>query len=259
MSRRPLVLTNWKMAMTVQESLDFIGAFKKAAGPLLEVVDVVIAPPFTALWPVAKAMDQTSIQLAGQNFTSHNEAAHTGEISASLLADAGCRWVMIGHWEVRRHLGDTDSTVNIKVKEALGTGLTPILFIGEADDTSSSIEEAIQKQLIHTLEGCPEKVLEGMVIVYEPEQTIGANTPSPLTHISRGSRFIRSWLFERWGEKLATSVRIIYGGGVRKDNAFELMTCSELDGLGSTTHGRNVHNFVAIVNTVAQSRSVAKR
>ncbi len=254
MSRRPLVLANWKMAMTVQESLDFIDNFKQASGSLLELVDVVIAPPFTALWPVAKAMDQTSIQLAGQNFTSDQQVAHTGEISASLLADAGCRWVMIGHWEVRRHLGDTDNTVNIKIKDALRAGLTPILFIGEAHDPSSTTEEAIQKQLIQNLKGCREKELEGMVIVYEPEKTIGASDPSSLTHISRGCNFIRSWLLENWGEKLATSVRIIYGGGVRKDNALELMTCSELDGLGSTRHGRNVHNFVSIIDTLAQMR-----
>lgn len=258
MFRRPFILANWKMAMTVQESVDFINTFKELTISCLDVVDVVIAPPFTALWPVAKAIQQSSIQLSGQDISSNDEAARTGEISASLLADAGCQWVMIGHWEIRRHLNDTDNIVNIKLRHAIEIGLNPIIFIGEAYDASSYIEEAIQEQLNHVLDGCSKKDLEKMVIVYEPERTIGAEIPSSLVHISRGCRCIRHYLLNRGGESLSESVRIIYGGGVTKDNALELMTCSELDGLGATRQGRNAHHLMMILNAVAQSRSVTE-
>jgi triosephosphate isomerase len=113
---KPLALSNWKMAMTIVESLAFVRDFEVIAGDLLEEVDVVICPPFTALWPVAQALrdspsagsGRSRIQLGGQNIAPTADLARTGEISAALLADVGCQWVMLGHWEVRRHLGDDE-------------------------------------------------------------------------------------------------------------------------------------------------------
>jgi triosephosphate isomerase len=139
MIRKSLALSNWKMAMTVSESLAFVGDFVAIFGDLLDEVDVVICPPFTALWPVAQALRGTRIQLGGQNIAPTADPARTGEISATLLADVGCRWVMLGHWEVRRHLGDDEGmqsmhAVNRKVHLALDAGLSPILLIGEAGD-----------------------------------------------------------------------------------------------------------------------------
>jgi len=125
------------MAMTVAESQAFVRDFEAIAGDLLDEVDVVICPPFTALWPVAQALRGSSIQLGGQNIAPTADLARTGEISAALLADAGCRWVMLGHWEVRRHQGDDDVAVNRKVHLALDAGLVPILLIGEARDNES--------------------------------------------------------------------------------------------------------------------------
>jgi len=124
MTRRPIALANWKMSMTVAESLAFVWEFQALAGDLLDRIDVVICPPFTALWPVAKALRGSHIQLGGQNIAPSADLARTGEISAALLADAGCRWVMLGHWEVRRNQGDDDELVNLACPDVDGLGAT---------------------------------------------------------------------------------------------------------------------------------------
>ena len=118
MAHKPLALSNWKMAMTVAESLAFVRDFEAIAGDLLDEVDVVICPPFTALRPVAQALRGSRIQLGGQNIALTADLARTGEISAALLADVGCRWVMLGQWEVRRYLGDDDAAVNPAMKNS---------------------------------------------------------------------------------------------------------------------------------------------
>jgi triosephosphate isomerase len=152
--RRPLALSNWKMAMTIAESLNFVRELERLAGDLLGVVDGVICPPFTALWPVAHALGRSRLQLGGQNMASTTELARTGEISASLLVDVGCSWVMLGHWEVRRHQGDDDATVNRKIHLALATGLRPIILIGEPRDSVQPMAAELQGQLARVLQGC---------------------------------------------------------------------------------------------------------
>ena len=137
--------------MTVAESLTFVQQFEALAGDLLNAMDVVLCPPYTALWPVAKALRGSRLQLGAQNVAPTADPARTGEISAALLADVGCRWVMLGHWEVRRCLGDDDEAVNRKVRLAFEAGLAPILLVGEARDDArddpSPLEVALERQL----------------------------------------------------------------------------------------------------------------
>ena len=258
--------------MTITESRAFVRDFEAIAGDLLDEVDVVICPPFTALWPVAQALrgspsthravpagtvgsGHSRIQLGGQNIAPTADLARTGEISAALLADVGCRWVMLGHWEVRRHQGDDDAAVNRKVHLALDAGLAPILMIGEAHGDESPIKDVLGRQLERVLAGCQAGQVERMAFVYEPEGAIGVATPASPEHVAAGCGFIRGWLRERWGDAVAESVRIIYGGSVALEYAADLLACPDVDGLGATRRGRNAATFAEIVRLIARMRT----
>jgi len=257
MTRKPLALSNWKMAMTIAESLAFVRDFEAIAEDLLERVDVVLCPPFTALWPVAQALRDSRIQLGGQNIAPTTDPARTGQISAALLADVGCRWVMLGHWEVRRHLGDDDATVNRKVHLALDSGLAPILLTGEAHNDQSPLVDVLDRQLERVLAGCQAEQVETMAFVYEPEGAIGVAAPASLEQVATGCGLIRGWLRERWGDAVAERVRIIYGGSVAPQHAADLLSCPDVDGLGATRRGRDAATFAQIVRLIAVARSSA--
>jgi triosephosphate isomerase len=257
MTRKPLALSNWKMALTVAESLVWVREFQALAGNLLDQVDVVICPPFTALWPVAQALRGSRLHLGGQNVAPTDDLARSGEISAALLADAGCRWVLLGHWEVRRHLGDDDAAVNRKLRLALEAGLTPILLIGEAHDGPSSLKSALERQLAHVLDGCQAAQIVKMAVVYEPEGTIGVAAPTTPRHVAAGCGFIRGWLRERWGRAVAEGVRIIYGGSVAPEHAAALLAAPDVDGLGATRRGRAPATFVEIVRQIVSVKRKA--
>jgi len=252
-TRKPLALSNWKMAMTIAQSLAFVRDFPAMAGEGLEAVQVVVCPPFTAIWAVAQALDDHRIQLGGQNIAPTEDPARTGQVSAKLLADLGCRWVMLGHWEVRRYLGDDDATVNRKVHLALQAGLSPILLIGEGRDEAPS-PETLARRLERVLAGCGPEQVADMAFVYEPEQAIGAKAPASSEQVAAGCGFIRGWLRRRWGEAVAGRVRIIYGGSVSAEHAAALLASPEVDGLGATRRGRDAATFAEIVRLIGRCR-----
>jgi triosephosphate isomerase len=259
LTRQPLALSNWKMAMTVAESVAFLEAFQEAADDLLSRVEVVLCPPFTALHAVARALGDDRIRLGAQNMAPSTGLARTGEVSAGLLADVGCRWVMLGHWEVRRHLGDDDASVNRKVHDALQAGLAPILLIGEAADEKAPAEMALERQLARVLHGCESGEVSRMAFVYEPEGAIGAAAPASPERVAAGCRLIREWVRGRWGDAAARQVRIIYGGSVTPRHAADLLVLPDLDGLGASRRGRDPDAFAQIVRQIARVKSSSPR
>ncbi|GAB4548194.1 MAG: triose-phosphate isomerase [Anaerolineae bacterium] len=284
--RNPLALANWKMAMTIAESLAFVKDFQTLAADALEKVEIILCPPYTALWPVAQALGKdrpqaddhdrvpslpetpdgtytpptklctpmTTLQLGAQNLAATTDLARTGQISAVLLADAGCEWVMLGHWEVRRHLGDDDTIINRKLHLALEAGLRPVLFVGEARDETASTTAVLENHLRRALEGCTAEQVACMAFVYEPEGAIGVGSPVSLEHVEPACTFIRSWLRVEWGQAAAERARVIYGGSVTPETAPELLACSDLDGLAATRRGRNSKAFAEMVRLIAAAR-----
>jgi len=241
--RKPLAVSNWKMEMTIAPSLAFVRDFQLAIGDLAQAVDIVLCPPYTALYSVAQALKDSRIQLGGQNISAASHGAYTGEISAALLADVGCQWVLVGHWEVRRHFGETDETVNCKAHRALEAGLRPILLIGEAEGEGDQFREALAARLPQVLAGCDAGQVRGMAFIYEPEWTIGVEEPAPREHVTVGCRFIRQWLAQTYGRSTAQAVRIIYGGSVMPEHARDLLEAADVDGLGASRKGRQVESF----------------
>jgi triosephosphate isomerase len=242
------------MAMTVTESLAFIQDFQTLAGHSLDAVDVILCPPYTALGLVADVLEGEALQLGAQNVADSADPAHTGQISAALLADVGCEWVMLGHWEVRRHLGDDDALVNRKVRLALEVGLRPIPFVGEAQDERAPLAEALEGHLARVLDGCTAEQVARMAFVYEPERAIGASAPISPEHVAAACTYIRSWMRYQWGEAAAERTRIVYGGSVAPEFAPDLLECPDLDGLAATRRGRDPATFAEIVRLIADVR-----
>lgn len=259
MPRKPLALANWKMSMTVAASLAFVRGMQALLNEQLAAVDVVICPPYTALWPVAQELQQLrrtygeTLHLGGQNSAATTEIARTGEISAALLADAGCDWVMLGHWEARRHLGDDDATINRKLHLALAAGLRPILLVGEGH-TQPAAADALAQQLPRILADCPAEQVATLAFVYEPEGQIGLNAPAGAAHVGAGCAFIRNWIRTQFDATTAARVRIIYGGSVTPEHAGALLAHPDVDGLGASSRGRDAATFAAIVRQIIQAK-----
>jgi len=254
-----MAIANWKMQMTIAQSLAFVQDFQLAIGDLAEAVDIVLCPPYTALYALSQALKNSSIPLGGQNLSAARGGAYTGEISAALLADAGCQWVLVGHWEVRRHFGERDEMVNRKVHRALEASLRPIPLIGEAEDERDQFREALAARLPQVLAGCDAEQVRRMAFVYEPEWTIGVAEPAPPEHVAAGCGFIRQWLGETYGEPTAQEVRIIYGGSVAPEYARDLLEAADVDGLGATRRGRRVESFAQIVRLIAAIKGIEQK
>jgi triosephosphate isomerase len=254
MKRKPLALANWKMAVTIPESLTFVRQFRAAVGDLAQEVDVVLCPPYTALQPVAQALADSPIALGAQNVCAAPGLAHTGEISATLLADAGCEWVMLNHWEVRRRIGEGDAEVNGKMHAAFQAGLRPILLVGESADERGRAREALQARLPALFAGCQADQVARMVLLYEPEWTIGVEEPAPPEYVAAGCRAIRQWLARTYHAGLASMIRIIYGGSVAPEYAPELLASPEVDGAGAGRKGRDPVAFAEIVRLIAAAK-----
>ncbi|MBN1979023.1 MAG: triosephosphate isomerase, partial [Anaerolineae bacterium] len=257
MNRKPLALANWKMAMTIPESRAFVYKFRAAVGDLAQAVDIVLCPPHTALHAVAQALADSPIALGAQNLCAAPGLAHTGEISAPLLADAGCEWVMLNHWEIRRSRNETDEDINRKVHAAFEAGLRPILLIGESATERGQAREILEARLPTILAGCAKEQVNRMALLYEPEWTIGVKQPAPPEYVAAGCGIVRQWLNRTYGAGCASAVRIIYGGSVTPEYASGLLASPQVDGAGAGRKGRDPTAFAEIVRLIAAAKGLA--
>lgn len=248
--RKPLALANWKMAVTQAQTRDYVARFLPLVAEVAGMVDVIICPPCTALYTLAGAIAGTALQAGAQNLHPGPGEAFTGEVSAALVADAGARWVMLGHWERRRHFGETDALVNRKVHAALKAGLRPILLVGEPTGEEERVEVILAAQLTSLLAGCAGRDVACMAFIYEPEEAIGAAEPIPVERVGHGCTLLRRWLRDRFGDEVAQATRIIYGGSVTPEHARSLLAQPDVDGLGAGRKGRDPDAFAAIVHQI---------
>ncbi len=230
-NRKSLIAGNWKMFKTCVEAVE---TARQLTDLVAEISDseVMIAPPFTALAPVAEILKQSGILLGAQNMHWEKEGASTGEISPLMLVSAGCRYVIIGHSERRQYFGETDQSVNKKISAANNHGLIPIFCIGESDQERESGQtfSVLDKQVKKGLEGFFADNLKTLVIAYEPVWAIGTGKTATSDQAQEVHQFLRSLVAELFGESLAKSIRILYGGSVKPGNISELMARSDIDG-----------------------------
>lgn len=246
-ARTPIVFGNWKLHKTIAESLALVTELKNQLASVRDV-EMGVAPVATALAAVAKRLEESNIAVAGQNCHWETSGAWTGELSPTLLADAGARFVIIGHSERRQHFGETDDGVARKTRAALDAGLSVILCIGETDaerDAGQTFRR-IETQLAGGLASVSEPDLERLVLAYEPVWAIGTGRTATPAQAQEVHAHIRGWLRQKLGAA-ADSLRIQYGGSVKANNAAELMSQPDIDGALVGGASLQAADFVAIV------------
>jgi triosephosphate isomerase (TIM) len=252
MNRKPFVAGNWKMNKTVAEARELVA---KMSAPLREIVDVekVLCPPFTAISSIAALLEGTDIGLGGQNLHWEEKGAFTGEVAANMLKEF-CNYVIIGHSERRAYFGETDETVNRKLRAALKADLTPIVCIGETLDQYESglTEEVVRRQIKFGLADSDSANASRIVVAYEPVWAIGTGKASSADNANMvHAKFVRPALSELFGEKNAQAIRILYGGSVTAANASDYFAMSDIDGALVGGASLKVDEFVAITKAAA--------
>ncbi len=229
--RKLIIAGNWKMNKTVAESLTLVGDLKRELAGVKEV-DVVIAPPFTALSEVSKATLDSTIRLAAQNMSENNFGAFTGEICAGMLKEFSVRYVILGHSERRQFQKETDALIAKKAAAVHGASLKPIVCIGEtlAEREGNLTEKVLETQTRGSLAGLTKEQMVETVLAYEPVWAIGTGKTASTQQAQDAHAFIRGVLAKMFDDATAKKVRIQYGGSVKPANAKELMSQPDVDG-----------------------------
>ncbi len=244
--RKWIVAGNWKMNNTISESIALARAIKDGTTGLKNG-EVIVAPPFTALYSVGETVKGSQVQLAAQNMYSEDKGAFTGEVSPFMIKDVGCAYVILGHSERRKFFSETDTGVNLKVKKALATGLKPIVCVGETDEerVQGVTQSVVNRQVREALAGI-EKIAD-VVIAYEPVWAIGTGKVATSAQAEEVHAFIRGIVRELYGAA-ADGIRILYGGSVTKDNIGELIAMADIDGALVGGASLKADGFLGIIN-----------
>ncbi len=246
--RTPVIAGNWKLCKRAADALDLVKSLSsKVSG--IEDVQIVVAPSFTILNAVHEALSGTRINLSGQDCFWCEDGAFTGEVSPGMLIDAGCSHVIIGHSERRQYFGESDDTVNRKIKAAMQAGLIPIACIGETlqEREEGNTLPVLERQLRSGLSGIPECDADKLIIAYEPVWAIGTGRTASDEQAQEVHAFIRSLLEQIFDPRSAGRMRILYGGSVKPDNIRGLMSCPDIDGALVGGASLNAESFAAIV------------
>ena len=247
--RRPVIAGNWKMYKTRADTRAFFEAFKPlSAGS--KRCDIIVAPPFTAITVAVEATQGTEVGIAAQDLYWEREGAFTGEISARMLVEAGCRAVIVGHSERRQYFGETDAWVHRKTKAALEAGLTPIVCVGEilAERDANRTEEVLKRQFEGALAALTPAEFSRILLAYEPVWAIGTGRTATPDIAAAAHRYLRNLAAALFTSEEASALRILYGGSVKPENIKGLMAETEIDGALVGGASLDPKSFAAIVN-----------
>jgi triosephosphate isomerase len=247
--RKKLMAANWKMYKTPDQTRDFFRDFL----PLVKKHDrdeIAVCPPFLDVPAAVEAAKGSNVAIGAQNMYWEKEGAFTGEISTGMLLAVGCTHVIIGHSERRQYFGETDDTVNLRLKAALEAGLVPIVCVGEVleEREAGLTEDVLRRQCLRAFHAISGKKAAKLVIAYEPVWAIGTGRTATPQLASEAHQVIRSEAGKALGEELAENLRILYGGSVKPENAKALMSEAEIDGALVGGASLDPKSFAAIVN-----------
>jgi triosephosphate isomerase len=230
--RRPLIAGNWKMHKTLGEAVALVGELRAGLAPNPPEVDVLVAPPFTALVAVATAAKGSGIAVAAQDMHWEKQGAFTGAVSPAMLRDVGCSHVILGHSERRQLFGETDEGVGRKARAAFDHGLLPILCVGETlpERDSDQTLPVVERQLDRALAALSPEEAARAVVAYEPVWAIGTGRAATAEQAQEVHAFIRRRVAVSHGDSVAGALRILYGGSVKPDNIGPLMAQPDIDG-----------------------------
>lgn len=246
--RKPIIAGNWKMNKTVRKAVEFTKELVETLNDCPDM-EIVIFPPFTALYAIANVVRDTNILFGAQNMYYEPAGAYTGEISPLMLADIGVHYVILGHSERREILGETDAMINLKMKAALNYRMKPILCIGEKieEREKGKAEEVVHNQLVNDLNDISKDEMVRTVLAYEPLWAIGTGKTASPEDANKMHAFIRETISSLYDKRTASRVRIQYGGSVRPDNIDILMAQPEIDGALVGGASLDVESFSKIV------------
>ena len=229
--RRPMIAGNWKMYKDVKESIALTNEIKRGVYDI-DNVDIVVCPPAVDLTEVGDMLKDTNISLGAQNCYWETEGAFTGEISVPMISSTGALQVIIGHSERRKYFGETDETVNKKIKAVIDGGLIPVVCVGETleDREQDRTENVVKTQVTGALRAFEEQDIASLIIAYEPVWAIGTGKTATPGQAQDVHAFIRSLVKELYSETLAAEMRILYGGSVKPENIESLMQKEDIDG-----------------------------
>ncbi|HAU31532.1 MAG: Triosephosphate isomerase [Desulfotomaculum sp. 46_296] len=229
--RTPLIVGNWKMYKTPAEAANFVRELREKLGEVKKA-EVVVCPPFVALYSVARELGGSIIGLGAQNMYCEDEGAYTGEVAPPMLKEIGCSYVILGHSERRQYFGESNQLINRKVRASLKAELTPIVCVGEIlEERKNGItDQIIEKQLGGSLAGFSPLELSRIIVAYEPVWAIGTGLTAEAKDAQQVNGLIRSFLVQNAGPEIAQKIRVLYGGSVKPDNIAGLMAQPDVDG-----------------------------
>lgn len=248
MKRTPLIAGNWKMFKTGSQA---VATALRVAELTFDVndVDIMIAPPFTAIALVSEKIKTSRVHIGGQNLFHEKEGAYTGEVSAVMLKEAGASHVIIGHSERREYFAESDEDVCRKIRAAIESDLIPVMCVGETE-TEKKEEKTfyvLDKQIKNGLKGFRSLELSKLVIAYEPVWAIGTGKSATASQAEEAHGYIRGQVRQMFGSDIAEGLRIIYGGSVKPDNISELMCHSNVDGALVGGASLDADTFIKII------------
>jgi len=251
--RKPIIAGNWKMHKTAEEAVALANGIKRGVYDT-ENVEAVLAPPFTSLSEVKDIITDTNISLAAQDVYWEKEGAFTGEVSAPMLKSAGCKYVIIGHSERRAYFGETNETVNKKVKAALSHGLFPIMCVGEKleEREAGKTFDVVRDHVENGLRGIGNDGMLKTVIAYEPVWAIGTGRNATPAQAEEVHKHIRGIVSKLYGAKTAGETRIQYGGSVKPANVESLIKEKDIDGALVGGASLKAESFVEIIKKTSQ-------
>jgi len=227
----PFICGNWKMYKTVAETVKYVKEFRSLVKDFTGV-EIVLAPPFTAIHAAMEAARASNVAIAAQDLNWEREGAFTGEVSATMVREAGAEYVIVGHSERRTLFGETDASVNRKTHAALAAGLVPIVCIGETLDQRERNEtfDVLDRQIKTGLDSITAEQIALLVIAYEPVWAIGTGRNATPAQAAEAHGHIRQRLKQWFGGEAAEQCHIIYGGSVKVDNISDLASQADVDG-----------------------------
>lgn len=246
--RKVIIAGNWKMNKNIGESIDLANSIKRSLYDV-EEAEIVVCPPFTSLSDVNEITMETNIKLGAQDCFWQTEGAFTGEVSAAMLKSAGCEYCIIGHSERRQLFGETNETVNKKLKSLLKENIKPIVCVGEKleERKRGKTFDVIKDHVINSLAGISKEEMSRTVIAYEPVWAIGTGVNATKEQAEEAHKYIRTLLVQMHGDEVAQSVRIQYGGSVKPENIKELILQEDVDGALVGGASLKADSFVQLV------------
>ncbi len=248
MPRKKLMAANWKMYKNPTQTRDFLRDFLPLVADHTRD-EIVVCPPYVDLHAAVEAAKDSNVAIGAQNVFWKEEGAFTGEISPAMLLAAGCTHVIIGHSERRQHFGETDDTVNLRLKAALEAGLTPIVCVGEVleERDAGLTEDVLRRQCLRAFHAISGKKAGPLVVAYEPVWAIGTGKTATPELAAGAHLLIRLEAAKAFGQTKADELRILYGGSVKPENVRALMAEQEIDGALVGGASLDPKSFAAIV------------